>query len=158
MEAARPQWNEVLQSLFHLVVTCSGVDDKPVGWELFRSGDRVGASDLDDSCIGVPTGARSCSVLQPGLVQSAGCWLCGCVVGGFALLPRWLPATRVDPEPRRHGVWPRPMLLYGVSVPILRVGIFFTARFKACVRWCLSRLQFHVVLPLLRCWLQRRRS
>ena len=129
VEAARPQWNKVLQALFHLVVTCSGVGDKPVGWELFRSGDRVGASDLDDSCTGVPTGARTCSVLQPGLVQSAGCWLCGCVVGGFALLPRWLPATRADPEPGRHGVWPRLMSLHGVSVPILRVGFFFCGSF-----------------------------
>ena len=60
VEAARPQWNKVLQALFHLVVTCSGVGDKPVGWELFRSGDRVGASDLDGSCTGVPTGARTC--------------------------------------------------------------------------------------------------
>ena len=153
-----PQWNKVLQALFHLVVTCSGVGDKPVGWELFRSGDRVGASDLDSSCTGVPTGARSCSVLQPGLVQSAGCWLCGCVVGGFAFLPRWLPAMRADPEPGRHGVWPRLMLLHGVSVPILRVGFFFAARFKACVRWCLSWLQFPVVLPLLWCWPRRRRS
>ena len=60
VEAAQPQWNKVLQALFHLVVTCSGVGDKPVGWELFRSGDRVGASDLDGSCTGVPTGARTC--------------------------------------------------------------------------------------------------
>ena len=36
--------------------------------------------------------------------------------------------------------------------------VFFAARFKACVRLCLSWLQFPVVLPLLRCWPRRRRS
>jgi hypothetical protein len=53
VEAARPQWNKVLQALFHLAVTSSGVGGRPVRWELFGSEDQVGALDLDGSCTAV---------------------------------------------------------------------------------------------------------
>jgi hypothetical protein len=54
VEAACLQWNNILQALFHLAVTCSGVGGELVRWESFGSRDRVGASDLDGSCLGVP--------------------------------------------------------------------------------------------------------
>jgi hypothetical protein len=51
VETARLQWNKVIQTLFHLAITSSGVGGGPMGWEFFGSGDRVGAPDLQEFLV-----------------------------------------------------------------------------------------------------------
>jgi hypothetical protein len=77
VEAAWLQWNNFLQALFHLAVICSSVGGELVRWESFGSRDRVGASDLDSSCLGVPA-----PYLSSAEMASASAWSPSVVTSG----------------------------------------------------------------------------